>query len=98
MNKKETKNTPAELTINQDITIINTGVLKAKIEDALSSSSALDLILKDVEFIDLAGIQLLYALKKAAIKEDKKLVINFDMKADFVKNIRLAGYSDLLEN
>ena len=98
MKKKNKINQLAKLTLNQDMTIINAGELKAKMEEALNSASSLDLTLKNIEVMDLAGIQLIYALKKEAENQRKKLKINFDLKADLLETIRLAGFGDLLEN
>ena len=63
MKKKNIINQFAKLTIKQDMTISNAGALKAKMEEALNSVSSLDLTLKNREVMDLAGIQLIYALK-----------------------------------
>ncbi|MCK5278202.1 MAG: hypothetical protein KAK04_06685 [Cyclobacteriaceae bacterium] len=98
MKKKKNINQLAKLTINQDMTIINAGELKAKMEEALNSASSLDLTLKNIEVMDLAGIQLIYALKKEAENQIKKLKINFDLKTDLLENIRLSGFGDLFDN
>ena len=98
MKKKKNINQLAKLTINQDMTIINAGALKAKMEEALNSASALDLTLKNFEVIDLAGIQLIHAVKKEAASQNKILKINFNLKADLLETVRLSGFGDLLEN
>ncbi len=98
MNKKDTKKQAAKLTINQDITIINSVALKTKIEEALSATSTLDLHLEDIEVIDLAGLQLIYAVKQEALSQNKKLNIKFNLKDDLLETIRMAGFGDLIEN
>lgn len=98
MNKKDTKEQAAKLTINQDITIINSVALKTKIEEALNSASSLDLHLKDIDVIDLAGLQLIYAVKQEALSQNKKLNIKFNLNDDLLEAIRMAGFGDLLEN
>ena len=98
MKKKKNINQLAKLTINQDMTVINAGAHKAKMEKALNSASALDLTLKNFEVIDLAGIQLIHAFKKEVATQNKILKINFNLKADLLETIRLAGFGDLLEN
>ena len=98
MKKKNIINQFAKLTIKQDMTISNAGALKAKMEEALNSAYSLDLTLKNIEVMDLAGIQLIYALKKEAENQSKKLKINFDLKTDLLENIRLSGFGDLFDN
>lgn len=98
MNKKDTKGHSTKLTINQDITIINSAALKLEIEEALSSASSMDLTLKDIEVIDLAGLQLIYAIKQEALSQNKKLNIKFNLNDDLLKTIRMAGFGDLIEN
>lgn len=98
MNKKDTTKQAAKLTINQDITIINSVALKTKIEEALNSASSLDLHLKDIDVIDLAGLQLIYAVKQEALSQNKKLNIKFNLNDDLLEAIRMAGFGDLLEN
>jgi len=98
MNKKNKIKQTATITINQDMTIINANVLKEKMENALNSASTLNLKLKNIEVMDLAGIQLIYALKKEAVNQNKILRINFDLKAEVEELIRSAGFSDLLKN
>lgn len=98
MNMKNKIKQTARLTINQDMTMINAAGIKDKMEDALNSASTLNLILKNIEVIDLAGMQLIYAIKKEAENQNKNVKINFDVKADLVESIRLAGFDDLLKN
>ena len=98
MKKKNKINQLAKLTLNQDMTIINAGELKAKMEEALNSASSMDLTLKNVEVMDLAGLQLIYALKKEAEKQDKELNINFELEEKLLKTINITGFDNLLEN
>jgi anti-anti-sigma factor len=98
MNKKDTKEQAAKLTINQDITIINSVALKTKIEEALNATSTLDLLLQDIDVIDLAGLQLIYAVKQEASSQNKELNIKFNLKDDLLETIRMAGFGDLIEN
>lgn len=98
MNKKDTKEQTAKLTISQDITIINSVTLKTKIEEALNSSSSLDLHLENIDVIDLAGLQLIYAVKQEALSQNKKLNIKFNLNDDLLKTIRMAGFGELIEN
>lgn len=98
MNKKNTKEQAAKLTISQDITIINSVALKKKIEEALNSASSLDLHLENIDVIDLAGLQLIYAVKQEALSQNKKLNIKFNLKDDVLKTIRMAGFGELIEN
>ena len=95
---KDINKQTAKLTISQDMTIINAGELKTKMEEALNSASALDITLKNIEVIDLAGIQLIHAFKKEVATQNKILKINFNLKADLLETVRLAGFGDLLEN
>lgn len=98
MNIKNKNKQTAKLTINQDMTIINAEALKVKMEEALNSASSLDLTLKNIEVMDLAGLQLIYELKKEAEKQSKELNINFELEEKLLKTINITGFGDLLEN
>ena len=98
MNKKNKIKQTATMTINQDMTIINANVLKDKMENALNSASTLNLNLKNIEVMDLAGLQLIYALKKEAEKQSKELNINFELEEKLLKTINITGFGDLLKN
>lgn len=98
MGKKDTNEKAAKLTINQDMTIINSAAMKTKIEEALSSTSVLDLHLEQIDVIDLAGLQLIYAVKQEAKSQNKELNIKFNLNDDLLKTIRMAGFGDLIEN
>lgn len=98
MNIKNKNKQTAKLTINQDMTIVNAGALKVKMEEALNSASSLDLTLKNIEVMDLAGLQLIYELKKEAEKQSKELNINFELEERLLKTINITGFGNLLEN
>ncbi len=98
MNKKTAKAKATTLKINQDITIINSIELKTKIEEALNSASSMELHLEDIEVIDLAGLQLIYAVKQEALNQNKELKIKFDLKDELLDTIRMAGFGELIEN
>ena len=98
MNKKKNIKQSVELVIDQDMSIMNAGAHKGKIVEGLNSCSSMVFTLKNIEVIDLTGIQLIYALKKEAKIQNKILHLNFDLNTDILETIRLAGFGDLLEN
>lgn len=95
---KNVKKEIVKLTVNQDMTIINVVGLKEKFEKALNSASTIELTIKNVHVIDLAGLQLIYALKKEADKKNKELKINFELEEKLLRAINMSGFGDLFKN
>ena len=98
MNKESKIEKNAKWKIKQDMTIINAGALKVKMEYALSSTSSLELTLDNFEFIDQSGIKLIYDFSSDVINQGKKLKIILNLKADLIETIRLGGFGNLLGN
>ena len=95
---KNVKKEIVKLTVNQDMTIINVVGLKEKFEKALNSASTIELTIKNAHVIDLAGLQLIYALKKEADKKNKELKINFELEEKLLRAINMSGFGDLFKN
>ena len=88
----------AEAIINLDatLTIQNVGKLHEKLKKSYSSNNAIEINASQVSSIDTSTLQLLVALKKDAVKQQKEVVFVAPSQR-FIKSAELLGLLEILD-
>jgi len=78
------------------ITIHKIKNMYQEIYNEFNNNDKITINLKNVDEIDMSGLQLLVSLKKSCEKEDKKLYIE-NIKEDLLYSFELSGLDSILE-
>ncbi|MBF0175652.1 MAG: STAS domain-containing protein [Magnetococcales bacterium] len=85
------------LTLAGDLTIQHARELKEALIDAVTQSMHLNLNFKDVERVDLAGLQILCAAHRSLLGRSKTLAIVSQVPDAFKAAVKVAGYDRCIE-
>jgi len=86
----------AKIIIEGDITLLNGEDIKNQVVEVLDKYHEIEIMIKNVENIDMFGIQLVYSIRKFALETGK--MIKFDIKLTDAQQtlVNSAGFGDLV--
>ncbi|MBF0136277.1 MAG: STAS domain-containing protein [Magnetococcus sp. DMHC-1] len=85
------------LTLSGDLTIQHAQELKEALHDAIVQTMHLNLNFKDVDRVDLAGIQLLCSAHRSILERKKTLALVSPVPDTFKEAIRTSGFDRCIE-
>jgi ABC-type transporter Mla MlaB component len=85
------------ITLSKSILLKNIKEIHNKLKEAVHKSTHIKLILKDIEQIDLSGIQLLYSFHTMAEENKIKLEIQAMFSPEAIMLLNNCGYKYVLE-
>lgn len=94
----EQDNGVIDITLEKELSIYNVEELKLKLHDLCHDVSKITFSVKNIENLDLSGIQLLYSFRKSAIEEGVEFLFNIELNEEQNILVRRAGFEDILEN
>jgi anti-anti-sigma factor len=89
---------PSTLTIKGDLTYEKVPGIKVALGKKIDKLNQLDLELKETEFLDLTGVQLLYSIKKTIQANGGKITVNHTMNENSLHLLKNAGLSGIILN
>ena len=88
----------SEVEFNGQLNINNIEKIAKDLKTNLNFGNSLNIVIKKVENIDLAFIQLIYSLKIKGKKEQNEVSISIDIPKDLKNLIINAGFSEFIKN
>lgn len=90
---KTNKEKKADVLLQGELSIYNAEEIKKKLISAVNKHKNINVTLKNIENLDLAGIQLLYSCSKTCSKLNKKVTFNIELPRDIETIIENSGFS-----
>ncbi len=90
---KINKEKKADVLLQKELSINNAEEIKKKLMSALNKHKNINVTLKNIENLDLAGIQLLYSCSRTCRKLNKKVTFNIELPEDIETIVENSGFS-----
>ena len=87
----------AILSLNDELSFANSGDIAREVHSHMNEFEHL-YIQANLAQIDLTGVQLIYAIKKSCLANQKKVNINLKLGEELKKLIIVSGFKDLFES
>lgn len=86
------------VTIDKEFSVDSIREIKMQIAEKLERVNSVKLLLKDIEKIDITAIQLVVALKKKLLVEEKEFSLEYKMEENALELLSKSGIISLFEN
>ena len=87
-----------KIIIENELSLNNVEQVKKDLELLLPENESFHIVIQNMETLDLAGMQLLFAFEKSAKNTNKSFKIDFFIKEELKKILKNSGFAYFLEN